>query len=567
MSDLNSFFPSVQYLRQYQPENQLDQLAKAAGIRNAQQQQQQNAASFPLEQQQRQANLQSTQLANQQTQLSLQDRQGISQALKDSYGATASGSTSSGSGTTQPGSTAPPSASAQSGGVPLAALMQPRSASGPAGGAPPQSPFATPPTFAQQQAQPTNPADRLAALAARIQDPKYGISAAGQIQMMEQLNGLQQKLATTDKDTLGNIEAAHKVISQGLSSVLEAPPEDQPAQWTLERNELLRHPTLGKFLGNLPAQYPGQPAPGGSPEAQSALHSLMAEQDIVAAAKQKNEAPEQVAKATQAAQAAAPPTPQQIADATKTIQSYEGINPAERLGLIAEINHAPDFETLGKVQARADAAQSSGQMKQATLAQAKALAGNKFQEAGLTQNQKPWSDFSNTVAQANQTKSSIVAGADGNGLLTNMVPTMEVLGINMGGQIRRISPTEAAAAGTPPELATRWNAFISKAATGKLTPELAKEGNQLMDIVTDSAYQKAVMQSQLIAKGHQIDPSQMPAMDRQGNLTTLDKARSGGTQQQSSGTVTMRAPNGQTKQVSADQVDHYKSMGATVVNP
>jgi hypothetical protein len=32
-----------------------------------------------------------------------------------------------------------------------------------------------------------------------------------------------------------------------------------------------------------------------------------------------------------------------------------------------------------------------------------------------------------------------------------------------------------------------------------------------------------------------------------------------------SGTVTMKAPNGQTKQVSADQVEHFKSLGATVV--
>ena len=524
----NSFFPSVQYLREYTPENPLDQLAKAAAIKSSQQQQQQSSQSFPLEQQQRQATLQSTQLANQRTQIALQDGQGISQAVKDTYAASN-----------------PSGAAAQSANAPSAAPTQP-------------------------QSQPTNPTDRLSALVSRIQDPRYGISAQGQIAMMEQLNGLQQKLATTDKDTLGNIESAHKLISQGLSSVLEAPPEDQPAQWTLERNELLRHPTLGKFLGNLPAQYPGQPAPGGSPEAQSALHSLMAEQDIVAAAKQKNEAPGQLAKSTQEAQSAAPPTQQQIADATKTVGTYEGISPQERQGLVAELQHAPDFETLQKIQARADAAQSSGQMKQATLAQARALMGNKFQEAGLTKNDALWTDpskgFSAALAQANQTKNSIQAGVDGNGLLTNLVPTMEVLGVNHAAGISRISPAEAAAAGTPPEWATRWNAWATKAAQGKLTPELAKQGQQLMDVVVDAAHQRAVQSSQLIAKGHGIDPSQMPAMDRQGNLTTLDKARTGGSQQQDSGAVAMRAPNGQTKMVPADQVDHYKQLGATVVN-
>ena len=101
---------------------------------------------------------------------------------------------------------------------------------------------------------------------------------------------------------------------------------------------------------------------------------------------------------------------------------------------------------------------------------------------------------------------------------------MEVLGINHAAGISRISPAEAAAAGTPPEWATRWNAWATKAAQGKLTPELAKQGQQLMDVVVDAAHQRAVQSSQLIAKGHGIDPAQMPAMDCQGNLTTLDQA-------------------------------------------
>src|SRR6185437_2309069 len=106
---------------------------------------------------------------------------------------------------------------------------------------------------------------------------------------------------------------------------------------------------------------------------------------------------------------------------------------------------------------------------------------------------------------------------------TNMVPTMEVLGINHAAGISRISPQEAEAAKVSPDWATRWNAWASKVSTGKLTPEMAKQGNQLMAIVVNAAHDRAVTSAQVIAKGHGLDPSQVPAMDTDGNLTTLDK--------------------------------------------
>jgi len=46
---------------------------------------------------------------------------------------------------------------------------------------------------------------------------------------------------------------------------------------------------------------------------------------------------------------------------------------------------------------------------------------------------------------------------------------------------------------------------------------------------------------------------------------TAKKAKSSDGPPKPDGTVIMKAPNGQTKAVSADQVDHYKAQGATVV--
>ena len=327
---------------------------KLQAIKSSQQQQQQSAQAFPVEQQQRQEQLTAAQLANQQTRIQMQDKQGIAQALRDSYGGPQAGSVSTQIAPSLGGASQPSSATPASG--PTAAPNAP----------------ATPPTQPSAPAsQPTNPTDRLAALTSRIQDPKYGISPQGQIALIEQLTGLGQKVQTLDKDTIGNIEDAHKIVSQGYNSVLEAAPEDQPAQWTLERNQMLRSssPTVQKVAQGLPAQYPGQPAPGGSPEAQAALHSLMAEQDIVAAAK----LPGEKAKAGQEVQAASKPTPQQISDASSTVGTYAAIPPNMRQGLLTELRKAPDYATLQKVQQRADAANESFQRSADARQQASAM--------------------------------------------------------------------------------------------------------------------------------------------------------------------------------------------------
>ena len=149
---------------------------KLQAIKSSQQQQQQSAQAFPVEQQQRQEQLTTSQLANQQTRIQMQDKQGIAQALRDSYGGPQAGSVSTQIAPSLGGASQPSSATPASG--PTAAPNAP----------------ATPPTQPSAPAsQPTNPTDRLAALTSRIQDPKYGISLQGQIALIEQLTGLGQK--------------------------------------------------------------------------------------------------------------------------------------------------------------------------------------------------------------------------------------------------------------------------------------------------------------------------------------------------------------------------------------
>jgi hypothetical protein len=240
---------------------------------------------------------------------------------------------------------------------------------------------------------------------------------------------------------------------------------------------------------------------------------------------------------------------------TKTLPSFSNVTPAQRQSFAAEAAQARTVPEFNEIVARADATDKSMQMHADSLAQTKAIVGNKFGEAGLTANEKIWTDpqrgFAGALAQANQTKASMVAGANGNALLTAMVPTMEVLGINHAAGISRISPQEAQAAGTSPEWATRWNAWAQKVTTGKLSPELAKEGQQLMDIVVDAAHTKAVQSSQLISKGHGLTPEQTPAMDKEGNVTTLDKVAK---PQQAIGGQTAGLKVGQTVSVKGKQL-------------
>ena len=237
--------------------------------------------------------------------------------------------------------------------------------------------------------------------------------------------------------------------------------------------------------------------------------------------------------AVKAAQEIAPPTQAQLDTFTKTtLPSFANVTPAQRASFAQEAQQARTVPEFNKVVSDADATDKAMQMHADSLAQTRAIMGDKFGQAGLTENEKVWTDpargYAAALAQANQTKQSIKAGADGNGLVTSMVPTMEVLGINHAAGINRISPQEAHAAGLPGSWAEQWNAWATKAMTGKLTPQLASQGNQLMDIVSNAAYTRAVQSSQVIAKGHNLPYENTPAMNRDGSITTLDKVAGGG---------------------------------------
>jgi hypothetical protein len=238
---------------------------------------------------------------------------------------------------------------------------------------------------------------------------------------------------------------------------------------------------------------------------------------------------------------AAAPTTDDRASYVRTLSTYANI-PADRKNAYAqEINRAATKADLDKVQARIDADDARGQVHADTLNAQRDAKATAFANAGLTANEKllndPHTGYFGALAQINQTRAAILAGADGNSLLTNMIPTMEVLGINHTAGITRISPAEAVAAGQSPEWATRWNAWAQKASKGQLSAEMAKEGNALMDILSQGAHKKLIQQQQVIA-ARGIDPGSIPSADADGNVTTLDTQLPKGARGKSKGNST-----------------------------
>jgi hypothetical protein len=224
-----------------------------------------------------------------------------------------------------------------------------------------------------------------------------------------------------------------------------------------------------------------------------------------------------------------PPKDQLDTFVGKTLPGYTHIQKSEQGGLQQEAKNARTVAELDKVQERALQLETLGTNREISQQNIRAnketAVKSELGKKGLDDVIKTWTDpqhgFTQVQAQAEVTKNSIQAGADGNGLATSLTPTMVVLGVNNFAQTHRIGQAEATAAGAPGGLAERFNAWITKASSGKLSPQLAKEGNDIMDNLIVSAHRKAIINTRVIAGNSGLDPSTVTVTDRHGNPDTL----------------------------------------------
>jgi hypothetical protein len=217
------------------------------------------------------------------------------------------------------------------------------------------------------------------------------------------------------------------------------------------------------------------------------------------------------------------PSAQARSDAKNTISSYG--NDAELKGLSKEVDNAVSVADLQKIQARADDLNKTRTMAAAQRSFAEGQKDVARQTEIAKQLTPVWTKdgFSDTLTQANQIKQAAAQARDGNGLMTSLLPTMEVLGVNMAGKVRRISPTEYDAAKTNPDIVARWNQMVDAAKSGGSTDKIVGQANQLADLLINQSHDKAVRNAGVIANQFGQPHNQVAALDHNGNPTTLDK--------------------------------------------
>lgn len=186
--------------------------------------------------------------------------------------------------------------------------------------------------------------------------------------------------------------------------------------------------------------------------------------------------------------------------------------------------------------------------------------------------EKPTTEYSNFNAGLSATKANMADAQNGDQLANAIAPLQSALMIVGANGVHRINMTEINRAGDPAmgSIARRVDAALEHAKTGKLPADTIKEMQRLVDMYGQWKYKAYLQQARSTAAYFKLDDP--PVMTQDGNgfvplSEALSGAKMGGVKggRGESETVKMRAPNGQEQTVSADQVEHYKKLGAKIV--
>lgn len=195
-------------------------------------------------------------------------------------------------------------------------------------------------------------------------------------QVASQFVGGYQNIIKNSSETAKNLGAAAsdyvtqrgkslEEIASQIADIQQMPPDQQGAALDTLKQTYAQHPPPGIEQNELAAFAKADPSH------LSVISGLLGlgqkVNDITAKSLQAQ------AESQQKVTGAAKPTPQQVKDATDTVNTYGAIPPNMRQAFSVELANAPDFETLQKVQARADAANESFQRSADARQQATAM--------------------------------------------------------------------------------------------------------------------------------------------------------------------------------------------------
>jgi len=161
--------------------------------------------------------------------------------------------------------------------------------------------------------------------------------------------------------------------------------------------------------------------------------------------------------------------------------------------------------------------------------------------------EKAGNEYSEAVAAANDMQTFIDQAKQGNKVAYSYAPTEGVLSFNTGRGVKRVNMAEIESYGGTGSALDHVKAFLGKQTSGASIP-----ANVLDDMAT---LHGAIAQN---AKGTYANKLKNTNQTYGSNFQPVEMGGGGGT-------VKMKAPNGQIKDVSPDEVEHYKSKGATVI--
>jgi hypothetical protein len=159
--------------------------------------------------------------------------------------------------------------------------------------------------------------------------------------------------------------------------------------------------------------------------------------------------------------------------------------------------------------------------------------------------EKAGNEYSEAVAAANDMQTFIDQAKKGNKVAYSYAPTEGVLSFNTGRGVKRVNMAEIESYGGAGSALDHVKAFLGKQTSGASIPD-----NVLNDMGTLHA---AIAGNAKRTYANKLNNT------NQTYGSNFQPVEMGG------GTVKMKAPNGQIKEVSPDEVEHYKSKGATVV--
>lgn len=160
-----------------------------------------------------------------------------------------------------------------------------------------------------------------------------------------------------------------------------------------------------------------------------------------------------------------------------------------------------------------------------------AVMANDLQKNGLSQLDKMFTDpqhgYTQFLAQANSTKTALAEAKDGNELAASLAPLMTVLGVNSFAGIHRVNPQEIAAAGPGVgSLYRQANTILDKAVSGKMNEDTRKEMTTVIDGLIAAKHASLLPAANMVMRNAGLDPTKTAIMDKDGNVTTSDKAGS-----------------------------------------